>query len=105
MFRRFKITYRNSSPTIIKISTTYRQVFDYDWGLQDDFMGAAQLDLTQFDLGHPQDVTLELKDPARPKQHLGEIFLTATLWPKNQQEKEQVTSLLEIHEFILLQFV
>lgn len=53
-------------------------------------MGAAQLDLTQFDLGQPSDVTLELKDPARLKQHLGEIYLTATLWPKNQQEKEQV---------------
>lgn len=66
------------------------QVFDYDWGLQDDFMGAAQLDLTQLDLGHPQDITLELKDSARPKQHLGEIYLTATLWPKNQHDKEQV---------------
>ncbi|KAL2735223.1 multiple C2 and transmembrane domain-containing protein isoform X1 [Vespula squamosa] len=65
------------------------KVFDYDWGLQDDFMGAAHLDLTQFDLGYAQDVTLELKDPARPKQHLGEICLTATLWPRNQQEKEQ----------------
>ncbi|XP_076248884.1 multiple C2 domain and transmembrane region protein isoform X4 [Calliopsis andreniformis] len=65
------------------------KVFDYDWGLQDDFMGAAQLDLTQLDLGVSQDITLELKDPARPKQHLGEIYLTATLWPRNQQEKEQ----------------
>lgn len=55
-------------------------------------MGAAQLDLTQLDLGGPQDVVLELKDPARPKQHLGEIYLTATLWPRNQQEKEQVFS-------------
>lgn len=53
-------------------------------------MGAAALDLTQLDLGHAQDITLELKDPARPTQHLGEIFLTCTLWPRNQQEKEQV---------------
>ncbi|KYM95768.1 Multiple C2 and transmembrane domain-containing protein 1 [Cyphomyrmex costatus] len=66
------------------------KVFDYDWGLQDDFMGAALLELTQLDLGHSQDITLELKDPVRPKQHLGEIYLTATLWPRNQQEKEQV---------------
>ncbi|KAK0093353.1 hypothetical protein PV326_013754 [Microctonus aethiopoides] len=65
------------------------KVFDYDWGLQDDFMGAALLDLTQLDLGHPKDIVLELKDPARLKQHLGEIYLTATLWPRNQQEKEQ----------------
>ncbi|KAI4504174.1 hypothetical protein M0802_000645 [Mischocyttarus mexicanus] len=78
-----------------KRPSTFRQVFDYDWGLQDDFMGAAQLDLTQFDLGFPQDVSLELKDPARPKQHLGEVFLTGTLWPRNQQEKEQEHCKLE----------
>lgn len=53
-------------------------------------MGAAQFDLAQLDLGQPQDIVLELKDHNRPKQHLGEIYLTATLWPKNQQEKEQV---------------
>ncbi|KAL6422907.1 hypothetical protein ACFW04_010433 [Cataglyphis niger] len=70
------------------------KVFDYDWGLQDDFMGAAQLDLTQLDLGHSQDIILELKDPNRPKQHLGEIYLTTTLWPRNQQEKEQKTNRL-----------
>jgi hypothetical protein len=27
------------------------QVFDYDWGLQDDFMGSAYLDLTKLELG------------------------------------------------------
>lgn len=26
------------------------QVFDYDWGLQDDFMGLATIDLTTLDL-------------------------------------------------------
>ncbi|KAG5319707.1 MCTP2 protein, partial [Pseudoatta argentina] len=71
------------------------KVFDYDWGLQDDFMGAALLDLTQLDLGHSQDITLELKDPVRPKQHLGEIYLTATLWPRNQQEKEQTWEIIQ----------
>ncbi|XP_076171082.1 multiple C2 domain and transmembrane region protein isoform X7 [Ptiloglossa arizonensis] len=65
------------------------KVFDYDWGLQDDFMGAAQLDLTQLDLGQSHDIMLELKDSARPKQHLGEIYLTVTLRPRNQQQKEQ----------------
>lgn len=73
---------------------SFRQVFDYDWGLQDDFMGVAQLDLTQLDLGQSQDVMLELKDHNRPKQHLGEIYLTVTLWPRNQQEKEQVDRLI-----------
>lgn len=75
---------------------SFRQVFDYDWGLQDDFMGAAQFDLAQLDLGQPQDIVLELKDHNRPKQHLGEIYLTATLWPKNQQEKEQVFILTHV---------
>ncbi|CAB0038912.1 unnamed protein product [Trichogramma brassicae] len=65
------------------------KVFDYDWGLQDDFMGAAPLDLTKLELGQMQDFTLELKDPARPQRQLGDIFISATLWPKNQQEKEQ----------------
>lgn len=68
----------------------FHQVFDYDWGLQDDFMGSAILDLTQLELGYAQDVVLELTDPARHRQHLGNIYLTATLWPKNQQDKEQV---------------
>lgn len=53
-------------------------------------MGAALLDLTLLELGHAQDVVLILKDAARPRQNLGEIYLTTTLWPKNQQEKEQV---------------
>lgn len=61
-------------------------------------MGAALLDLTQLDLGHSQDITLELKDPVRPKQHLGEIYLTATLWPRNQQEKEQVLILFNLRK-------
>ena len=53
-------------------------------------MGSAFLDLTQLDLGQLKDFCLELKDPNRPQQHLGEIFISVTLWPRNQQEKEQV---------------
>lgn len=67
-------------------------------------MGAVQLDLTQLDLGHSQDITLELKDPGRPKQHLGEIYLTATLWPRNQQEKEQVLLTFLIRKKFLILF-
>lgn len=54
-------------------------------------MGAAVLDLTQLELGQMQNITLPLVDPARPKQDLGEIIVSATLWPKNQQDKEQVS--------------
>ncbi|KAJ8960219.1 hypothetical protein NQ318_003943, partial [Aromia moschata] len=65
------------------------KVFDYDWGLQDDFMGAATLDLTTLELSRPTDVALALQDPARPDTSLGEILFTATLYPKTQEDKEQ----------------
>ncbi|XP_046662457.1 LOW QUALITY PROTEIN: multiple C2 and transmembrane domain-containing protein-like [Homalodisca vitripennis] len=64
------------------------KVFDYDWGLQDDFMGSAYLDLTKYDLGKPTDVVLTLRDVGKA-EYLGEIHLTATLWPKSQEDKEQ----------------
>ncbi|XP_068895098.1 multiple C2 and transmembrane domain-containing protein isoform X4 [Tenebrio molitor] len=65
------------------------KVFDYDWGLQDDFMGSATLDLTSLDLGRPTDVTLALQDPDRPEAPLGEVVMTVTLYPKSQEDKEQ----------------
>ncbi|KAG8256518.1 Multiple C2 and transmembrane domain-containing protein 2 [Homalodisca vitripennis] len=65
------------------------KVFDYDWGLQDDFMGSAYLDLTKYDLGKPTDVVLTLRDVGKA-EYLGEIHLTATLWPKSQEDKEQL---------------
>ncbi|CAH0552190.1 unnamed protein product [Brassicogethes aeneus] len=65
------------------------KVFDYDWGLQDDFMGSATLDLTALDLNRAIDVTLSLQDPARPDASLGDILLSVTLHPKTQEDKEQ----------------
>ncbi|XP_044263295.1 multiple C2 and transmembrane domain-containing protein isoform X2 [Tribolium madens] len=65
------------------------KVFDYDWGLQDDFMGSATLDLTTLDLGRATEVTMVLHDPDRPDTTLGEILLTVTLYPKSQEDKEQ----------------
>ncbi|XP_017779625.1 PREDICTED: multiple C2 and transmembrane domain-containing protein 1-like, partial [Nicrophorus vespilloides] len=69
-------------PIIIK-------VFDYDWGLQDDFMGSAQLDLSTLELSRSMDLTLMLQDPVRPTTSLGEIILTVTLQPKSQEDKDQ----------------
>ena len=70
------------------------KVFDYDWGLQDDFMGAAKLDLTSIELGRMQEVTIKLEDPSRPRaQSLGEIRINVTLWPRTQEDKEQVCKL------------
>ncbi|CRL08658.1 CLUMA_CG021376, isoform A [Clunio marinus] len=63
--------------------------FDYDWGLQDDFMGASKLHLTQLELNQPEEIYLKLTDPARPLKDLGEIKIMATLMPKTQEDKEQ----------------
>lgn len=89
------------------------KVFDYDWGLQvtnriepaltylldliirlqDDFMGACQLDLTSLELGRAADLTIPLQDPSKAAAPLGEISLTITLYPKTQEDKEQVRNL------------
>ncbi|CAH2058517.1 unnamed protein product, partial [Iphiclides podalirius] len=66
------------------------KVFDYDWGLQDDFMGSCYLDLTALELGRTQDLVLCLRDPNKPSLDMGEIVLNVTLWPKSQEDKEQV---------------
>ncbi|KOB68635.1 putative transmembrane 1 protein [Operophtera brumata] len=52
------------------------KVFDYDWGLQDDFMGSCQLDLTALELGRTQDMVLCLHDPDKPTQDMGEIKMS-----------------------------
>lgn len=54
-------------------------------------MGSATLDLTTLDMGRNNDLTLALQDPSRPEICLGEIYITATLYPKTQEDKEQVS--------------
>ncbi|XP_075399187.1 multiple C2 and transmembrane domain-containing protein 1 isoform X2 [Tenrec ecaudatus] len=71
----------------------YIKVFDYDFGLQDDFMGSAFLDLTQLELKRPKDVTLTLKDPHYPDHDLGIILLSVVLTP-NEGEPRDVTMLM-----------
>ncbi|XP_054544438.1 multiple C2 and transmembrane domain-containing protein 1 isoform X2 [Talpa occidentalis] len=66
----------------------YIKVFDYDFGLQDDFMGSAFLDLTQLELNRPTDVTLTLKDPHYPDHDLGNIFLSVVLTPKEGEHRD-----------------
>ncbi|KAK9878537.1 hypothetical protein WA026_022434 [Henosepilachna vigintioctopunctata] len=66
------------------------KVFDYDWGMQDDFMGSAVLDLTTLELSRPTDLTLPLLDPANKETDLGEISLTVLLQPVTQQDKDQL---------------
>lgn len=76
------------------------QVFDYDWGLQDDFMGSAKLCLTTLELNRAQDMAIKLEDPQRANKDLGEIKLNVTLWPKTQEDKEQVRPFTQRHYII-----
>ncbi|XP_062941605.1 multiple C2 and transmembrane domain-containing protein 1 isoform X11 [Cynocephalus volans] len=71
----------------------YIKVFDYDFGLQDDFMGSAFLDLTQLELNRPTDVTLTLKDPHYPDHDLGIILLSVVLTPKEGEPRDVTQSL------------
>lgn len=71
----------------------YIKVFDYDFGLQDDFMGSAFLDLTQLELNRTIDVTLTLKDPHYPDHDLGNILLSVVLTPKEGEHRD-VTMLM-----------
>ncbi|NWS02470.1 MCTP1 protein, partial [Motacilla alba] len=64
----------------------YIKVFDYDFGLQDDFIGSAFLDLTSLELNRQTDVTLSLKDPHYPDHDLGSIFLSVVLAPGDPRE-------------------
>uniref|UniRef100_H3B1J0 Multiple C2 and transmembrane domain-containing protein 1 n=1 Tax=Latimeria chalumnae TaxID=7897 RepID=H3B1J0_LATCH len=66
----------------------YIKVFDYDFGLQDDFMGSAYLDLTSFELKRPTEVTLHLKDPRYPDHDLGSLSLIVTLSRRESEHRE-----------------
>jgi hypothetical protein len=66
--------------------------------LQDDFMGSAQLLLSTLELNRPEDILLRLEDPAKPGKRLGELKLNLTLWPKSQEDKEQVGCSLILYE-------
>ncbi|XP_053263979.1 multiple C2 and transmembrane domain-containing protein 1 isoform X3 [Podarcis raffonei] len=67
----------------------YIKVFDYDFGLQDDFMGSAFLDLGSLEQNRSTEVTLSLKDPHYADQDLGTILLSVLLTPKEQQREGQ----------------
>ncbi|XP_056094034.1 multiple C2 and transmembrane domain-containing protein 1 isoform X6 [Rhinichthys klamathensis goyatoka] len=77
----------------------YVKVFDYDFGLQDDFMGSAYLYLESLEHQRTLDVTIELKDPHYPNHDLGSLDLTVTLIPKEGdfRETHQSLRLSDIH--------
>ncbi|XP_017306931.1 multiple C2 and transmembrane domain-containing protein 1 isoform X3 [Ictalurus punctatus] len=66
----------------------YVKVFDYDFGLQDDFMGSAHLYLESLEQHRSLDVTLDLKDPHYPDHNLGSLELAVTLAPKEGDIRE-----------------
>ncbi|XP_043968836.1 multiple C2 and transmembrane domain-containing protein 1 isoform X2 [Gambusia affinis] len=71
----------------------YVKVFDYDFGLQDDFMGSAYLHLESLEHQRTLDVTLDLKDPQYPEHDLGSLELTVTLSPKEGDIRDAYQSM------------
>lgn len=65
-------------------------------------MGSAFLDLTAIELGKSTDITLALQDPERPSASLGEIQITATLYPKTQEDKELVSQSQTQRTYLIL---
>ncbi|TKS78872.1 Multiple C2 and transmembrane domain-containing protein 1 [Collichthys lucidus] len=68
----------------------YVKVFDYDFGLQDDFMGSAYLHLESLEHHRTLDVTLDLKDPQYPEHNLGSLELAVTLSPKEGDVRDAI---------------
>ena len=53
-------------------------MYDYDWGLRDDFMGQAQIVLSPGNIGREQDMVLTLVESGQ-SQYLGQVSLTVKL--------------------------
>lgn len=70
------------------------KVFDYDWGLQDDFMGSTKIFLPDLELGKVEELVLPLEDSNNQMKDMGEITLSVTLWPRSQEDKELVSFFL-----------
>ncbi|XP_042678818.1 multiple C2 and transmembrane domain-containing protein 1 isoform X4 [Centrocercus urophasianus] len=76
----------------------YIKVFDYDFGLQDDFIGSAFLNLASLELNRQTDVTLSLKDPHYPDHNLGTILLSVLLAPREEQREVFQTQSLRLSD-------
>ena len=48
------------------------QVYDYDWGLRDDFMGQAQIILREDSIGTEEDVVVTLVESGQA-EYLGQV--------------------------------
>uniref|UniRef100_A0AAQ5YT17 C2 domain-containing protein n=1 Tax=Amphiprion ocellaris TaxID=80972 RepID=A0AAQ5YT17_AMPOC len=68
----------------------YAKVFDYDFGLQDDFMGSAFLYLESLEQQRTIPVTLVLKDPQSPDEDLGSLELAQSIRLSELHRKSQL---------------
>ncbi|XP_071444418.1 multiple C2 and transmembrane domain-containing protein isoform X1 [Hetaerina americana] len=95
-----KTIYRDLNPTwdesfVLPIEDPFQpihvKVFDYDWGLQDDFMGSAYLDLTTLEFNKATEITLSLSEAGKTpsNKYMGTLSLTVTLIPRTQEDKDQ----------------
>ncbi|XP_039615290.1 multiple C2 and transmembrane domain-containing protein 1 isoform X3 [Polypterus senegalus] len=79
----------------------YVKVYDYDFGLQDDFMGSAYLRLESLEQKRPMEVTLTLTDARYPAHNLGSLLLSVSIYPKEGITREahqcQSLRLSEMH--------
>ncbi|XP_054630973.1 multiple C2 and transmembrane domain-containing protein 1 isoform X4 [Dunckerocampus dactyliophorus] len=71
----------------------YVKVFDYDFGLQDDFMGSAYLYLESLEHQRTLEVTLDLNDPHYPENNLGSLELSVTLSPRDGDMRDTCQSM------------
>lgn len=66
-------------------------------------MGASKLSLLSLDLNQQSEIKLRLEDPSRPEKDLGELVLSVILWPKTQEDKEQVSAHFNFSNILPLQ--
>ena len=65
------------------------QVYDYDWGLRDDFMGQAQIVLNPANINQTEELVVSLVEVGQ-SQYLGQISLTlklSTLLPDSPEHR------------------
>ena len=66
------------------------QVYDYDWGLRDDFMGQAQIVLNPANINQEEDLVITLVEAGQQSQYLGQVSLTvklSTLLPDSPEHR------------------
>ncbi|OQR66820.1 multiple C2 and transmembrane domain-containing protein 1-like, partial [Tropilaelaps mercedesae] len=68
------------------------KVYDYDFGLQDDFMGAAEIEIDTLELDKPTDILVNLSETGKQEdasaaQDLGYLMLSLCLTQKSAEDR------------------